>query len=150
MSPAPLNVWFIDDDDFEHLFVRKAIERRNIPFHLRGFTTARDAQAAFETVSPEDFPHLILCDLSMPEMTGLDFVQWLRASPYRAVPLVMRTNSAERRDIERAYELGVTAFYTKAHTIDGIGERLHMNYQYWSRMQLPSPALLLETVRAKS
>jgi CheY-like chemotaxis protein len=150
VNPKALNLWLIDDDDFEHMLVAKVIEREKIPFRLRSFLSVQAAQDALETIGSADFPALIFCDLNLPVTTGFDFLVWLRASPYRGIPVIIRSNSFRPGDIGMAYDRGATAFYTKANTLDEMAVRLRATHDYWRHVQLPPPDSVLEQIRTET
>jgi len=67
-------------------------------------------------VAQERHPDLILLDLMMPDMNGLQVLKELRTQPQSSdIPVIMLTGSSDRNHIQEAKQLHVNAFYTKAH-----------------------------------
>ncbi len=80
--------------------------------------------------SPE-LPHIIFCDIKMPGVDGFDFLQWLRRSMHRHVPVVMRSSSPISSDIARAYELGANSYVVKRMEIESMEQRINELIHYW-------------------
>jgi two-component system response regulator len=84
---------------------------------------ARDGEEALDFVfcrgpfsgrSPESQPKLILLDLKLPKVDGLEVLREIRATPEtRSIPVVILTSSAEQRDIVETYKLGVNSYIQK-------------------------------------
>jgi len=94
----------------------------------------RQAESAVETLQSSDKkapPHLILCDVKMPTMTGFDFLAWLRSSQYRAVPVVMLSNSEAQADVNRAYALGANAYHVKPGDLEETRRQFASLSDYW-------------------
>jgi CheY-like chemotaxis protein len=83
------------------------------------------------------FPGLILCDLKLPGMDGLAFLDWLRASPYRLIPVVIRSNSNLQEDVNAAYEHGANCYVQKGFDIATIQKNFKLLLQFWSTMCTP-------------
>ena len=84
---------------------------------------ARDGEEALDFLfcrgpfsgrSPESQPKLILLDLKLPKVDGLEVLREIRATPEtRSIPVVILTSSAEQRDIVETYKLGVNSYIQK-------------------------------------
>ena len=71
-------------------------------------------QNRFSNRAEFHFPHLLLLDLKMPRKDGFDVLQWVRNQEcLRWLPVVIFSSSGEKRDVQRAYELGATSFVVK-------------------------------------
>ena len=77
-------IFLLEDDDNDAFLIERAIERAGVDCEVTRFHEPNAAIAKFaQFSSPEsEAPHLILTDLKMPGMSGLEFVQWLRQSSY--------------------------------------------------------------------
>jgi CheY-like chemotaxis protein len=81
---------------------------------------------------------LIVLDLKMPRLTGLDVLKWLAEHPeYRRVPKVLLSGSAEERDIDAAYRLGVNTYFQKPSSLAEFREMVHLMVNYWAHTQRP-------------
>ena len=82
---------------------------------------------------------LVLLDLGLPDMGGIEVLKRLRESPQtRGVPIVVLTSSQEREDIQTAYQYGANSFVSKSETPELMFQRLKMLPVYWLQLnQLP-------------
>jgi CheY-like chemotaxis protein len=68
----------------------------------------------FENRSQHPFPHVLLLDLKMPKVDGFDVLEWLRENPpLHRLRVIMFTSSSHHSDIDRAYDLGASAYVRK-------------------------------------
>lgn len=123
-KPVPhLLVWLIDDDEDDHFFIRRVVERAEALVILKCFATAMDAMR--ELSQPQcPTPDLIICDLKMPALSGDAFVRWLRGTRHHLTPVVVRSTSELERDIMAAYESGANAFVRKGMDLTGIDDNV--------------------------
>jgi len=102
-------VLLVEDDRF----LRRACE---ISLRQRGFavTTATDGEEALRNVRAEP-PDLILLDLLMPKMTGIEVLKTLRAEEAtREIRVLILSNSSREQDVEEIKTLGVSGYFVKA------------------------------------
>ena len=85
-------------------------------------------------------PGLVLLDLNMPKVDGLEALEAMRADPeLRHLPVVVLTTSNAHTDVRSCYELGVNSFITKPVTFDGLVEAVKVMGRYWFEVvELPS------------
>jgi CheY-like chemotaxis protein len=77
-------------------------------------------------------PHLFILDLKMPRKTGLDVLEWLHEQPeLRCLPVLVLSSSAQRTDIEKAYELGANGFVVKPATLEKRVELAKLIGAFW-------------------
>lgn len=77
-------------------------------------------------------PDLILLDLYLPKINGLEALQIIKAnSALRRIPIVMLTTSKEEEDIRRSYELGASSYLTKPMTFELWVEAINILGEYW-------------------
>ena len=93
---------------------------------------AENGEKALERVSKPPAPDLILLDLGLPGIGGLEVLRRLRADPRtKGVPIVVLTSSQDQEDIRRAYESGANSFVSKSDTPELTFQRLRMLPVYW-------------------
>ncbi|MGH7971988.1 MAG: response regulator, partial [Limisphaerales bacterium] len=83
-------------------------------------------------------PALILTDLKMPGMDGLEFLRWLRAhDECQVIPTVVLSSSALPRDIEESYRLGVNSYICKPASQHQRIRMLRVLHEYWCMCERP-------------
>jgi CheY-like chemotaxis protein len=77
-------------------------------------------------------PDLILLDLYLPKLNGIDALQAIKADPdLRRIPIVILTSSKSEVDIRRSYELGASSYLTKPMTFELLVEAVNTLGEYW-------------------
>jgi DNA-binding response OmpR family regulator len=108
-----------DDEDILEL-VRLALSRAGVEF-----ISARDGAMAL-ALAEERLPALVLLDVSMPELDGLEVTRRLRAAEAtRETPIVLLTARAQSSDVERGYEAGASAYLSKPFSLGALIARVH-------------------------
>ncbi|KIQ31935.1 chemotaxis protein CheY [Variovorax paradoxus] len=96
----------------------------------------------------EGNPAVILLDLKLPKVTGLEVLQAVRADPaLRSIPVVMLTSSQEESDVLRSYELGVNAYVVKPVAFDQFVSAIAELGVFWAVLNEPPPGSLKATRR---
>jgi len=84
------------------------------------------------------FPDLLVLDLKMPLVNGVEVLKWIRNQPeYTSLPVIMLSGSGLPKDVEEAYGLGVKTYFTKPHSVIELGNLLRLVVDYWSRSERP-------------
>ena len=136
MTDNALKILLVDDDDVDREAVRRGFAKAEVPFTL---IEARNGMEALRRLTGEDGvgtvarPLLILLDLNMPRMSGLEFLEHLRARPaLRDHVVFVLTTSNSEDDRAAAYRHNVAGYITKAQigtNYESLAELLH---SYWS------------------
>lgn len=122
-----------DDPDHEALAIR-ALRKANVANEIR---VARDGEEALEFMrgladGTERMPQLVLLDLKLPKVEGLDVLRAIRASDKTALlPVVVLTSSDEERDIVASYRLGVNSYIRKPVNFTDFAEATKQLGMYW-------------------
>lgn len=122
-----------DDPDHEALAIR-ALKKANVANEVK---VARDGEEALEFMKAvvegrERRPQLVLLDLKLPKVEGLDVLRAIRASDKTALlPVVILTSSDEERDIIASYRLGVNSYIRKPVNFTEFAEATKQLGMYW-------------------
>ncbi len=144
MKHRPFRLFLLEDDDNDAFLIERAIERAGVPSQVTRFTNPQEAIAALRQFKdpPVDAPHLILTDLKMPGMSGVEFVQWLRESRFSCIPVIMLSGSSLPEDILAAYRHGTNSFSTKPMNVQDLDEIVNTVLKYWRDIcQTPTSVL---------
>jgi CheY-like chemotaxis protein len=133
-----LNILLVEDDQVDVMNVRRAFERNNIANPL---FVAGDGIEALELLRSGKIPHerrLVLLDLNMPRMNGIEFLRALRADEsLHLTPVVVLTTSDDERDKINAYDLNVAGYLLKPVTFVNFVETMAALNKYWTLVELP-------------
>ena len=122
-------ILLVDDDINSPLLVTIALKQLHPCPVLCYVPTAVQAteyllgQGTFANRMAHPFPDLLLLDLRMPLMDGFDFLTWARSMiEFKALPIVVFTDSINPSDLSRAYQLGATSFLVKPSDMADLAE----------------------------
>lgn len=121
-----------DDLDDQEIYL-ESIEQLNIPHPVLFFKTANEALQYLNTTP--DKPFLIISDINMPAMNGLELRRQMEESNsllLKRVPFVFISTNASRHSISSAYELNVQGFFRKPDKIDDFKKMLKLLIEYWT------------------
>ena len=138
MSDRLLNILLVEDDEVDVMNVRRAFERNNVSNPL---FVAGNGLEALEMLRGDQIPmerRLVLLDLNMPKMNGIEFLQALRADPELAsTPVVVLTTSNDDQDKIDAYNLNVAGYLLKPVTFSNFCEVMATLNKYWTLVEMP-------------
>jgi|ERR1700693_5306113 len=134
-------VLIVDDDDIDASAIERALRKLKL---LNAVCRARDGQEALNLLQAEAIPapYIILLDINMPRMTGLEFLQVIRADPMltHAVVFVLTTSKSDE-DIVAAYREHVAGYMLKQRVDRDFLEVIGMIEHYWRVVELPIPTV---------
>jgi CheY-like chemotaxis protein len=119
MTVQPLHIVLVEDDDGHATLVQKNLERSGL---INGIRRLRDGQEALDYLrgegpfagQPLQSPVLMLLDIKMPRIDGVEVLRQVRADPRTAkMPVIMLTTTDDPREVERCYALGCNVYITK-------------------------------------
>jgi DNA-binding response OmpR family regulator len=132
-----------DDPDHEALAIR-ALRKANVVNEIH---VAHDGAEAIEFIEgvasgKRSMPQLVLLDLKLPKVEGLEVLRAIRAAEKTAIlPVVVLTSSDEERDIVASYRLGVNSYIRKPVNFTDFAEATRQLGMYWLLLnQCPPPA----------
>ena len=138
MSERVLNILLVEDDEVDVMNVRRAFERNNVSNPLFVAGNGLEALAMLRSDQMPKERRLILLDLNMPKMNGIEFLQALRSDPELAsLPVVVLTTSNDDQDKIDAYNLNVAGYLLKPVTFSNFCERMTTLNKYWTLVEMP-------------
>jgi two-component system, response regulator len=147
MLEPNLEILLVEDNPNDVELTIHAFERHRLANQI---TVARDGAEALELLfgtgrysgrDPRQRPRLVLLDLKLPLVDGLEVLREIRADPRtRATPVVVLTSSAEERDIVDSYGLGVNSYIVKPVDFEQFGEVVRQLGMYWLLLNRTPPA----------
>jgi len=130
----------VEDDENDVILVRRAFSKSQLLNPLAVVRNAEEAMAyfmgigAYKNRSEYPLPSLVLLDLKMPGMSGIEFLQWLRQQPgYGSTRVVILTSSSLTRDVNAAYQAGANSFLIKPVDFERFVEITSALSGYWMR-----------------
>ncbi len=126
------------EDDLNHRWVMRRILDNAFGDEIE-IEEAETGERALDRATRKPEIDLILLDLGLPGMGGIEVLKQIRLHPLtRGVPVVVLTSSHEREDIQTAYQFGANSFVSKSETPELMFQRLRMLPVYWLELnQLP-------------
>ena len=138
MNDKLLNILLVEDDEVDVMNIRRAFKKGNISNPL---FVAGNGVEALERLRSGEIPRerrIVLLDLNMPRMNGIEFLRELRADPeLRSTTVVVLTTSNDERDKVDAYDLNVAGYLLKPVTFTNFCEVMAALNKYWTLVELP-------------
>jgi CheY-like chemotaxis protein len=138
MAERALNILLVEDDEVDVMNVQRAFERNQL---TNALYVAGNGLEALELLRGKTIPkerRLILLDLNMPKMNGIEFLEALRADPALAkTPVVVLTTSNDDQDKIDAYNFNVAGYLLKPVTFSSFCERMATLDKYWALVEMP-------------
>ena len=141
---SSMPILLVEDNDADAELALRAFRRRKISnpvYVVRDGEEALDyveRRGAFAENAP--VPSVILLDLRIPKVDGLEVLRHLKQHPiYRNIPVVVLTTSAEDRDVRRSYELGAASYIVKPVEFEKFQEVVERIDIYWMVTNLRYP-----------
>jgi CheY-like chemotaxis protein len=150
MAAEPILIVLVEDDDGHANLVERNLQRAGL---ANGIHRLKDGQEALDYVQgkgahagrPGPHPMLLLLDIKMPRVDGVEVLRQLKSDPQTAlVPIIMLTTTDDPREIQRCYELGCSVYITKPVDYQAFVEAINRLGLFLQVVRIP------DTNRAKS
>ena len=137
-------ILLVEDNEDDQFFMKQAQQKAGIqnPMHI-----VHDGQQALDYLKGAGeysdrqkypLPFLVLLDLKLPLVSGLEVLEWIRSQPaLETIIIVFLTSSREDRDIDRAYRLRANSYLVKPATAAKLEEMVKSLGEYWLRYNEP-------------
>ena len=135
---ARYTILLVEDDPNDVLLTQRAFRRANIVNPLQVVQDGEaavlylDGQGTYADRDRYPLPVLVLLDLKLPRLSGLEVLEWLQQHPeLKRLLVVVLTSSRENADVNRAYDLGANSYLVKPVAFDGFLEMVKTLNMYW-------------------
>jgi CheY-like chemotaxis protein len=146
MTKKCADILLVEDNADDVLLTKRALKRNNIANHM---VVVSDGQEALDflygkedgTSKMAPVPCLILLDLKLPKVSGLEVLQRVRSEERtRLTPVVVLTTSSEERDLVESYSLGANSYVRKPVDFNEFVEAVQQLGMYWLLLNEPAPS----------
>ena len=144
VEKQPIDILLVEDDENDILITKRAFTKHNLSNHLY---VVRDGEESLDFVyhrnqysDPASAPRpgLILLDINMPKMNGIEVLRRLKSDPeYKVIPIVMLTTSKRDQDKIESYNLGVNSYIIKPVDFTKFVDAIATINLYWELNELP-------------
>jgi CheY-like chemotaxis protein len=132
-----VDILLVEDSEADAELTLRALRKAHL---ANSIVWVKDGQEALDFLysegaysqAPERRPRLVLLDMKLPRLNGIDVLRRLKEDGHRrSIPVVMLTSSSEERDIVEAYALGVNSYLVKPVDFSKLGEQVVNAGLYW-------------------
>jgi CheY-like chemotaxis protein len=138
-----VTIVMVEDDEGHARLIEKNVRRAGVNNEIIPFT---DGNSALDFVLGKDRTGetsknsylLILLDLNLPDMSGIDILAKIKSNPYtKRLPVVILTTTDDESEIQRCYDLGANVYITKPVEYDSFANAIRQLGLFFSVMQIP-------------
>lgn len=132
-----LNILLIEDDTIEVMKFNRVLKTLNFNHKV---IEANNGEEALEILREKEIiPDIILLDLNMPKLNGIEFLRILKNDDsLKFIPSIMLTTSSNHKDLLECYKIGIAGYILKPLKYDDYLERIKKLLDYWSINELIS------------
>jgi CheY-like chemotaxis protein len=146
-EPETIEILLVEDNSSDAELTLHALRKSNIANQIQLVRDGEEAldflfcRGAFSTRSFEGAPRLVLLDLKLPKVDGLQVLQDVKADPRtKAIPVIVLTSSKEERDLVNSYHLGVNSYIQKPVNFSEFQDVVRQLGMYWLLVNSQPPA----------
>ncbi|MFA5803475.1 MAG: response regulator [Melioribacteraceae bacterium] len=145
MEATPVDILLVEDNLTDVELALRALKKSGIANNIFVVNDGQDAldfiycRNRFEQRKPNDAPKIILLDLKLPKMDGLEVLKTLKSDEEKMIiPVIVLTSSNQEKDMIESYKLGVNSYIQKPVDFDQFVESVKQIGMYWLLLnQLP-------------
>lgn len=141
-ADGEVKLLIVEDDEVDLIGMKRTLKRMRLANSL---FVAKDGVEALEILRGEngheklEQPFIVLLDLNMPRMGGLEFLEAIRKdNDLKGTVVFVMTTSSDQRDIDAAYSKGIAGYIVKSDAEQTFPQALEMLDHYWRLIELPS------------
>jgi two-component system, response regulator len=144
MENTEIEILLVEDNKNDAELTIRALRKNNIAnkiFHLKDGVSAIDflfGRGEFERRNVNNQPRVILLDLKMPKMDGIEVLKRIKSDDLtKKIPVVVLTSSKEHPDVEKAYSFGANSYIVKPVDFGGFSKAISELGIYWMLLNQP-------------
>jgi len=144
MTPPPAEILLAEDNGADAELTLRALRRRGVERNVHWVKDGAEAleylfgEGQYAHLSGRPAPRVVLLDVKMPKVDGIEVLRRLKQDPIRRViPVVVMTSSKEQRDIAESYRLGANSYVVKPVQFDSFLETVSRIGDYWIQTNQP-------------
>ena len=130
-----LNILFIEDDVIEIMKLHRTIAKLGLKHKI---VEAENGEDALKILNNQyDTPDIILLDLNMPKMNGIEFLKILKENEdFKYIPTIILSTSNNQQDLKECYAIGIAGYMIKPLKYEDYIEKLNTILSYWESNEL--------------
>jgi len=143
----PVTIIMVEDDEGHARLIERNIRRSGVNNEIIPFSNGTEALDYLFGADGSGLKHkgkalLILLDLNLPDMTGIDILRRVKENRYlKSAPVVILTTTDDSQEIKRCYELGCNVYITKPVNYDSFANAIRQLGLFFSVIQVPPAAI---------
>jgi CheY-like chemotaxis protein len=131
-------VLLVEDDEIDVMNIQRAFKKNDIKHRIEIANNGLEALSLLRNSSSLVLPELVLLDLNMPKMNGLEFLEEVRKDEFlRSLLVIILTTSNDEKDIKTAYKYNVAGYVVKPVNFESLVQAIGVLNKYLSICQLP-------------
>ncbi|MDZ7723772.1 MAG: response regulator [candidate division KSB1 bacterium] len=131
------DVLLLEDDRVDAMTIERVFKQLGIP-NCVVFCTDGVEGVEYLNENRGTLPAIVLLDINMPRMNGIEFLRFIRNDPdFRKLPVVILTTSTEEQDKIESFELGISGYMVKPVDYDKFVEMIQVIIKYWRLSEFP-------------
>jgi len=132
-----LNILLIEDDAIEVMKFNRVLKTLGLNHKIIEANNGEEALSILK--DKEIIPDIIILDLNMPKINGIEFLQILKEDDHlKYIPAIILTTSNNHKDVLECYKIGIAGYVLKPLKYDDYVERIRKMLEYWSTNELIS------------
>ena len=138
-NPVTMTILLVEDDEVDVMNVKRAFKKNNISNRLVVASNGIEALEVLRSAGPENQrPRIVLLDLNMPRMGGIEFLKEIRQDPdLSSLSVFVMTTSNEDSDKIEAFNLNVAGYILKPLSMDRFIAAVSTLNSYWTLCEFP-------------
>ncbi len=141
---TPVEILLVEDNPHDLELAQRALHKANLTNRIQIARDGEEAlqfifcEGAYATREIEDTPKVILLDLKLPKVDGLEVLKRLKADRRTStIPVVILTSSQEQKDVVESYQLGVNSYIVKPVNFESFAGAVQQLGMYWLLLNQP-------------